>query len=158
MAPSKSFNLAGMQLSYIIIADEDMRHQFNRSLEQLGLGMMNPFALEAAAAAYNDSEEWLDDLIEYLAGNYNYLKDYFAKELPQLKVRELEATYLVWVDFRELGLDVEEIADTMANKAGVALDGGDWFGKTGEGFMRINIACPRELLEQAAEAIVKAFK
>lgn len=158
MAPSKSFNLAGMQLSYIIIADEDMRHQFNRSLEQLGLGMMNPFALEAATAAYNDSEEWLDDLIEYLAGNYNYLKDYFAKELPQLKVRELEATYLVWVDFRELGLDVEEIADTMANKAGVALDGGDWFGKTGEGFMRINIACPRELLEQAAEAIVKAFK
>lgn len=158
MAPSKSFNLAGMQLSYIIIADEKMRHQFNRTLEQLGLGMMSPFALEAAAAAYDESEEWLDDLIEYLHGNYNYLKDYFAKELPQVKVRDLEATYLVWVDFRELGLNFEEIADTMANKAGVALDGGDWFGKAGEGFMRINIACPRELLEQAAEQIVKAFK
>ena len=158
MAPSKSFNLAGMQLSYIIIADENMRHQFNRSLEQLGLGMMSPFALEAATAAYDESEEWLDDLVEYLHGNYNYLKGYFAKELPHLKVRDLEATYLVWVDFRELGLDFEEIADTMANKAGVALDGGDWFGTAGEGFMRFNIACPRELLEQAAEQIVKAFK
>lgn len=158
MAPSKTFNLAGMQLSYIIIADEKMRQQFNRSLEQLGLGMMSPFALEAATAAYNDSEEWLEDLIKYIAGNYNYLKGYFAEELPQVKVHELEATYLVWVDFRELGLNIEELTATMANKAGVALDGGDWFGKVGEGFMRINIGCPRELLEQAVEAIAKAFK
>lgn len=158
MAPSKTFNLAGMQLSYIVIPDEGLRHKFERSLEQLGLGMMNPFALEAATAAYNDSEEWLEELIEYIHGNFEYLKTYFAKELPEVEVRELEATYLVWLDFRGLDLDTEELNEIMTNKAGVALDGGTWFGEEGEGFMRINIASPRELVEEAAESIVKAFK
>ncbi len=158
MAPSKSFNLAGMQLSYIIIPDEKIRHQFQRSLDQIGLGMMNPFAVEAAAAAYNDSEEWLDKLIEYLHGNFKYLKERIENELPKVKVRELEATYLVWLDFRELGYTGVELNELIAGKAGVALDGGDWFGESGEGFMRVNIACPREILEKALDAIIEVCK
>lgn len=94
MAPSKTFNLAGMQLSYIIISNDELRRKFARTLTQASLGMSNPFAIESATAAYNDSEEWLDELLKYIEGNFNYTKDYFAKELPALKVHDLEATYL----------------------------------------------------------------
>lgn len=158
MAPSKTFNLAGMQLSYIIISNEQIRQKFARALTQIHIGRSNPFAIEAAAAAYDESEAWLEELLEYLEGNYNFLKDYFSKNLPELRVQELEATYLVWLDFREFDFEVEELDEVIFNRAKVGLDGGSWFGPEGEGFMRINIASPRSIIEKAAEEIVRAVK
>ena len=111
----------------------------------------------AAAAAYNEAEPWLDDLIEYLHGNYTYLKSYLEQELPGVTVYELQGTYLVCVDFQAVVPDQEERIRLLEEKAGVGLDHGEWFGDNGAGFERINIACPRSILERAASSIVSAF-
>lgn len=158
MSPSKSFNLAGMQISYIVISNPEIRRKYARTLEQVSLGISNPFAIEASTAAYNDSEAWLEELLNYLEGNFNYLKDYLAKELPEVHLHDLEATYLAWVDFKAFNFTVDELEKVIFNQAKVGLNGGNWFGPEGEGFMRINLACPRAIVEKAAEAIVLAVK
>lgn len=158
MAPSKTFNLAGMQLSYVVISDEIKRQQFTRMLEQASIMIVNRFAFESATAAYNDSEDWLEGVIEYIHGNYEYVREYFKEELPDIGIHELEATYLVWMDFRSLDLTLDELSKVIFKDAKVGLDGGDWFGPEGEGFMRMNLACPREIIERACEAIVAGVK
>lgn len=158
MAPSKTFNLAGMQLSYVVISDEIKRQQFTRMLEQASIMIVNRFAFESATAAYNDSEDWLEAVIEYIHGNYEYVREYFKEELPDIGIHELEATYLVWMDFRSLDLTLDELSKVIFKDAKVGLDGGDWFGPEGEGFMRMNLACPREIIERACEAIVAGVK
>lgn len=158
MAPSKTFNLAGMQLSYVVISDEMKRQRFARTLEKSSIGIVNRFSFESAIAAYNDSEAWLESVINYIHENYKYMKAYFKNELPEIEIHELEATYLAWMDFRSLNLTLDELSATIFKDAKVGLDGGDWFGPEGEGFMRMNLACPREVIEKACEAIVAGVK
>lgn len=154
MAPSKTFNLAGLQMSYVVISDDDKRRKFARTLEQSSIEIVNSFSFEGAIAAYNDSEDWLEALIEYIHENYKYAKAYFEKELPEVGIHELEATYLMWMDFRSLDLTLDELTEVIFRKSKVGLDGGDWFGPEGDGFMRMNLACPRSMVKQACEAIV----
>jgi cystathionine beta-lyase len=161
LAASKTFNLAGLQQSSIVISNPTLRKEFTNQIENLGFtngigGTL--FGAVAAAAAYNDAEPWLDDLIEYLQGNYTYLKSYLEQKLPGVVVYELQGTYLVWVDFQAVVPDQEERIRLLEEKAGVGLDHGEWFGDNGAGFERINIACPRSILRRAAESIVEAFK
>ncbi|BDR57709.1 MalY/PatB family protein [Xylocopilactobacillus apicola] len=156
-APSKTFNLAGLQFSNVIIENPERRHDFQRALNNVGLGSSNPFALVATTAAYDEGEEWLDELREYLAGNLAWIKDYLAKNLPQIKIREHEATYLIWLDCRQLGLSDSELEQVMYRKAKVAMDAGTWFGPEGSGFMRFNMACPISEVKGAFESIYKAI-
>lgn len=158
MAPSKTFNLAGMQLSYVVISNEVKRQQFARTLEQASIGIVNRFAFEAATAAYNESENWLEAVIDYIHENEKFVKNYFKRELPEVTIHELEATYLLWIDFRKLDLTLDELTTLIFRDAKVGLDGGDWFGPEGAGFMRMNLACPRSLIEEACEAIIRAVK
>ena len=152
-AASKSFNLAGLKISNIIIPDEERRQNFNDTILRHGLYGANAFGLVALEAAYNHGEDWLEAVMEYVEDNYHFMADYIAEHLPQLKVVRPEGTYLVWVDFRALGLDPEARKAMMMEAAKVYLDEGELFGSEGEGFERFNIACPRSILEEALERI-----
>jgi len=159
-AASKTFNLAGLQQSNIIIPNARLRSDFSIYMETLGVGPRGGgtlFGAIATQAAYNGAEPWLDDLLFYLRQNYLYLKDSLEANLPGIRVFSLEGTYLAWVDFRPLGLTPEQIIQKIENNAGLALDHGEWFGKDGAGFERFNLACPRSVLKKAVAAVVKAF-
>lgn len=152
MAASKTFNLAGMQVSQIVIPNPDHRHAFIKTMEKSRLGANNPFGVEAAASAYRQGDQWLEELIDYIWANYQYLKDRF-EALDGVKVHDLQATFLAWLDFRGLGLDQATLNQLIFQQAKVALDAGDWFGPEGQGFMRLNLACPRSILAEACDRI-----
>jgi cysteine-S-conjugate beta-lyase len=158
IAPSKTFNLAGMQLSTIIIPDEEKREKFNAYMGKLGLFAPSPFGITAVEAAYNHGEEWLDELMDYLQGNLSYLTTFINERLPQIDVIEPEGTYLVWLDFNKLDMSHEELEQFVQGEARLALDEGYIFGEGGKGFERINIACPRSVLQEGLERLEKAFK
>ncbi len=158
-APSKTFNLAGLQMSNIIIADPGMRKAFRKTIERNGLGSPNAFGTIALEAAYTKGGDWLKQVLKYIEGNLDFLKGYISKNIPAIKVIEPEATYLVWLDFRELGLGKESLTDLLRNRAGVALDEGYIFGEAeGIGFARMNIACPRKILKDGLVRIENAVK
>jgi len=160
-SPSKTFNLAGLQQSSLIIPNQTLRNETSIYFETLGVGPKGSgtmFGAIATAAAYNGAEPWLEDLLLYLKDNYIYLKTSLEEQLPGVTVFDLEGTYLAWADFRSLGLSVEKIIQIIEGEAGVALDHGDWFGENGAGFERFNIACPRAILEKAVTAVVAGFK
>ncbi len=160
-AASKTFNLAGLGFSNLIIPNEKQRKEMGRFFNGMGMdsrGTANLFGAIAARAAYEGAEPWLNDLITYLHANYLYLKETIEKELPNVHVFNLEATYLPWIDLNPMGLSPQEIIRVIEEKAGIALDHGDWFGKSGAGFERINIACPRQNLSKAVTALTNAFK
>ncbi|MBV7273705.1 MalY/PatB family protein [Clostridium thailandense] len=157
-APSKTFNLAGLQCSNVIIPNSKLKAQFDNANERTGFFSLNHFAYAACEAAYNEGELWLDELLEYLEGNLNYLKSFMAKELPQVKVIETEGTYLVWLDCKALGLTNSELEKLMKEKARIFLDEGYIFGASGAGFERVNIACPRAMLEKALNNMKNAIK
>ncbi len=152
-APSKTFNLAGLKTSNIIIADEQLRARFKKTLGRTGLGGVGAFGVVALEAAYNHGEEWLSQVLDYIMGNLRYLEEYIAEYLPQIKVVPLEGTYLVWLDCRSLGLGKLELEQMMLEEARVYLDEGYIFGTEGEGFERVNLACPRSVLVEALERI-----
>ena len=152
-SPSKTFNLAGLQASNLIISNQAMRDNFNRALAKVGLFTLNSFGIAAVEAACNHGEHWLDQLLPYLEDNFQFLSTFFRERLPQIPVVETEGTYLVWVDFRSLGLDKYALEDLMMHEARVFLNEGYVFGREGEGFERINIACPRSVLAEALERI-----
>jgi len=159
-AASKTFNLAGLQQSNLIIPNDQLRDEFSIYFETLGVGARGAgtlFGAIATQAAYDGAEPWLDELLVYLHQNYLYLKSTLEGQLPGVKVFELEGTYLVWVDFTSLGLSPEKIIQKIEKDAGLALDHGDWFGENGAGFERFNIACPRSILKKAVDAVVAAF-
>ena len=158
IAPSKTFNLAGMQLSTIIIPDEEKREKFNAYMGKLGLFAPSPFGITAVEAAYNHGEEWLDELMDYLQGNLSYLTKFINERLPQIDVIEPEGTYLVWLDFNKLDMSHEELEQFVQGEARLALDEGYIFGESGKGFERINIACPRSVLQEGLERLEKAIK
>ncbi|MBU0972212.1 MAG: pyridoxal phosphate-dependent aminotransferase [Proteobacteria bacterium] len=159
-AASKTFNLAGLQQSSLIIPNDRIRNEVSIYFETLGVGPRGSgslFGAIATQAAYNGAEPWLNDLLVYLYDNFNYLKTTLEGQLPGVKVFDLEGTYLAWVDFRPLGLSPGKIIQVIEEKAGLALDHGDWFGKNGAGFERFNIACPRAVLQKAVKAVVAGF-
>ena len=152
-APSKTFNLAGLLLSNIFISNRELRHKFRQQVNAAGISQLSPFGLVACETAYTQGEEWYQAMLAYVAENIAFTKEYVEKHLPGVEMVEHEGTYLVWLDFRKTGLSVEELEDLIANRAKLWLDSGKIFGKSGEGFQRINVACPRQILEEALHRI-----
>ena len=157
-SPSKSFNMAGMQVSNILILDPQIREAFRRENEANGYSQPGAVGLEAARAAYEFGEEWLDELIVYLADNIEYFRAFLAENLPQLRLIEPEGTYLLWVDFSGVEKDPEELKRRIRDDARLWLDDGIIFGENGALFERFNIACPRRTVERALRQLADAFK
>lgn len=156
-APSKTFNLAGIQVANIIAADEDVRSKIDKALNVNEVCEINAFAVEALIAAYTGGKEWLEELKLYLYDNYTVLRDFFREHLPHLPVLPLEATYLVWVDCSALKQTSEEITRTLLEKEKLWLNEGIMYGAAGEGFIRINIATQRENLIKGLNKIKKIY-
>ncbi len=156
-AASKTFNLAGLHCSNIMIADKTKREAMGASLRSTGFGGMNPFSLLATEVAYREAEDWLDAVLVYIAGNAARVAAVFAERTPEIVVSPLQGTYLQWFDCRSLGLGKDGLEDLMLNKARIYLDEGYIFGKEGEGFERINLACPRAIVDKALDRITAAI-
>lgn len=148
IAPSKTFNLAGLYSSSIIIQNDSLRRRFKVAEERVHLSA-NLFGIVAAEAAYRHGEEWLRQLMAYLRGNIDLVTGFFAEEMPAITVSPAEATYMLWLDFRKLGIPAPEVKKRLIERAGLGLVEGPVFGAGGEGFQRINIGCPRSTLETA---------
>jgi len=148
MSPSKTFNLAGLEVSSIIIPNKKLRHLFINTRTGI-LPEPNLFGYTALEAAYRFGDEWLDQLLDYLQGNLDFLLKYFANRIPKIKVIKPQGTYLIWLGCRDLGMDDMTLRNFMRDKAKVGLDDGFLFGSGGSGFQRMNIACPRPILEEA---------
>ena len=149
VSPSKSFNLAGLQIATIIARDEAVRQRIDRAININEVCDVNPFGIEATIAAYNEGEDWLLQLLEYLKGNYDYLCEFFRMHLPHIPVTQLEGTYLVWTDCRSLNILSETLQSRLLEETGLWLNSGTMYGAEGEGFLRWNIACPRAVLQDA---------
>lgn len=156
-APSKTFNLAGLQVSNIFIANKDLKAKFTQEIIRSGYSQLNTMGLIACQAAYEKGAPWLDELKEYLEENLNFIRSFLKEHLPQIKLVEPQGTYLVWLDFHGLGLTEEELEKLIINGAKLWLDSGAMFGSEGKGFQRINIACPRSILERAFSQMEKAI-
>jgi aminotransferase/cystathionine beta-lyase len=157
-APSKTFNLAGMHTSNIIIPNEDIRKKYLAEVESNGFFSLGILGYKACEIAYTQCEGWLDELIALIHHNHLVLKDYFAKNLPEVKVYDLEGTYLQWIDFRPLGLEKDELENLMHMEAEVFFDEGYVFGEAGSGFERMNIACPTHVMVEGLERVVEAVE
>ena len=159
VAPSKTFNIAGLQMSAIIIPNQELRTKFEKVMTKR-VYIPNLFGTVAFDAAYGDPEceEYLEQLIDYLWKNYLFIDEYLKKNMPKIKCQKPDATYLLWLDCRELGLKEEELERFCLKEGGVAFDSGRWFGRDGSGFMRMNIGCPKSLLEKALEQLQKAYE
>lgn len=156
-SPSKAFNTAGLPASVAIIPDEKTRTRFKRASEKLLKGP-SVFGLEAMSAGYRNGKEWLEDQLEYLKRNRDYSISFFERETPDIRTIEPEGTTLLWMDFRKLGLSSEELEKLILEEARVGLDFGHWFGPGGEGFLRLNFACPRSILQEGLERIGSAVE
>lgn len=157
-SPSKSFNTAGLQIANIVCKDEEMRRRIDRVINIYEVCDVNPFGPVALKAAYNESEDWLDALNLYLWDNYRLLKQYLADHLPTAQVLKLEGTYLAWVDISALGITSEAATEKLLEEGKVFVSSGTHYGATaGEGYLRINLACQRDLLRQGLERLVKVL-
>jgi cystathionine beta-lyase len=157
-AASKTFNLAGLACSNVIISNPGLRKTFRQVIKTLAIGTPNIFGLIAAEAGYRTGGKWLEELCLYIKANNEFLEHFIKENLPEIKTAPLEGTYLAWLDFNEFSLPDEELTDILIKEAKVWLDNGPQFGKGGEGFQRLNLACPRSILEKALSGIEKAFK
>lgn len=158
IAPSKTFNLAGLATSALIIPNEAHRKVYEKILDDLHVGMGNLFGITSLEAAYDGGEEWLGQLLAYLDQNLELLNNFIFSRIPGIKVVPAEATYLIWLDFRGLGLKGKELKEFVIQKAGIGLNDGPSFGPGGDGFQRINIALPRKILTEALEKLERAVK
>jgi len=156
LAATKTFNLPGLQTSFVVASNPNMRRRFDARIKTLALHMASHFAQDAVEAAYTEGEAWLDEMLDYVAGNLDYAIGYLAEHLPEVKPMRPDGTYLLWLDCRGLQLDVRGLKDLMYNKAGVAFNEGSIFGEEGEGWLRINLACPRAVVEEALERFCRA--
>lgn len=157
-APSKTFNLAGLSLSNIFIPNRELKRQFKAELKAAGTGLMGVMGLVACQTAYEKGEEWYHAMKSYVQANIEFTKKYVEENLPGVKMIDHEGTYLVWLDFRETGLGVDELEDLIIHKAKLWLDSGKIFGKNGEGFQRINVACPRSTVKEALDRMKEAMQ
>ncbi|MDR3602815.1 MAG: PatB family C-S lyase [Desulfosporosinus sp.] len=157
-APSKTFNLAGLQTSNLIIPNAKIRQAFQASFNLTGIHNPNLFGITALEAAYRYGRDWLDQLMHYLKGNVEFLMSFLDQELPQIQAIQPEGTYLVWLDFRSLGMESKALQKFLIHKAGVGLNAGYLFGPGGEGFARLNLGCPRSTLAEGLQRIKTAVK
>ena len=155
-APSKTFNLAGLQISNIFIPNENLRKAFKTEIDRTGYDEPNALGVVACEAAYRAGEDWLEQLRAYLLKNLNFLRDFLQEKIPQIHLVEPEGTYLVWLDCSELGITGKELDQFIVDKAGLWLDGGSMFGPSGAAFQRVNIACPQATLELALNKLKAA--
>ena len=156
-APSKTFNLAGLQQSNIFIPNESIRRKFKAEISATGFDEPNIFGITAAQAAYESGDEWYDAATAYIKSNIDFAADFVKDNLPGVKLIDTQGTYLIWLDFRNLGINAVELDDILINKAKLWLDSGKIFGKAGEGFQRINTTCPRSVLKEALSRIAKVI-
>ena len=155
-APSKTFNIASLMISNILIPNPELKRKFKHQMDAAGVSQLNVLGLVACEAAYDHGEEWYQAMKAYVKENIEFVKQYVEEQLSGVNMVEHEGTYLVWLDFRGTGLSVEELDDKIINQAKLWLDSGKIFGSCGEGFQRINVACPRDVLEEALERIKNA--
>lgn len=155
-APGKTFNLAGLQTSNIFIPSPKLRKLFQKQLDETGYSQLNAAGITACEAAYRDGEEWYQAMHAYVAENIRFTRTFVEQRIPGVNMVKQEGTYLVWLDFRELGITVEELEDLIVNRAGLWLDSGRIFGDGGRGFQRINVACPRAVLAEALTKLERA--
>ena len=158
MAPSKSFNLAGLATSSVIISNPSVREKFNLMMEQLHIGGGNIFGIEASIAAYSNGKEWIEKMLEYVNDNMNLVYNYCRGNIPLIKPVKAEATYLIWLDCSDLGMDDISLHKFMIEKAGLGLNDGQTFGPGGSGFQRMNLACPRSVVDKALWQLAEAVK
>ena len=156
-SPSKTFNIAGLQISNIFISNPEKATAFRRQVAAAGYSQVGLPGLVACEAAYRHGDEWLEGVLAYIKANAEFTRAYLQEHLPRVKMTKLEGTYLVWLDFRNYGLTDKELDEKILNQAGLWLDSGAVFGKCGEGFQRINIACPRKTLHQALDRLIDVF-
>lgn len=152
-APSKTFNIAGIVSSFAVVPDDGLRERFFSWVEANEMGSAHIFAPIATVAAYRKGSLWRRQMLEYIEGNIGFIISYCKDNIPQIKPLRPQASFLVWLDCRGLGLDHDSLIDLFVNKAGLALNDGEMFNPGGEGFMRLNVGCPRKLLETAMEAL-----
>lgn len=155
---SKTFNVAGLTTSYAIIPNKKLLHDYNKKLQTPHLHMGNIFGTEALIAAYEHGEEWLEQLLDYLSENIRLVTNFFEKNYPEIKVIKPESTFLVWIDFRSLNLSGKELKDLFFNKIKIAINEGSMFGAEGEGFIRLNVGCPKSTIQKALELIKNELK
>ena len=157
-SPSKSWNIAGLQIANIICSDSQVRERIDRAININEVCDVNPFGVEALMAAYNESGWWIDQLCGYLKDNYDYLRSFVAEHMPKVGVTTLEGTYLVWLDIRPLAITSDEATQRLLSEAKVMVNSGTMYGdRAGEGFIRVNIACPRSQLISALESMSKVL-
>ena len=158
-SPSKNFNTAGLQIANIICSHPSWRRRIDRAININEVCDVNPFGIVALEAAYNESEDWVDELCQYLWGNYTVLRDFIEKNIPQWKLCRLEGTYLPWVDISAMGITSQELCDRLLSEAKVWINPGTMYGpKTGEGYVRLNIATQRSRLVEALNRVAKALE
>lgn len=157
MAPSKAFNMPGMAASHTVIYNEGLRKRFVSYLDAGELDMGHVLAYPAVEAAYTKGDEWLEQCLAYVQANIDYVEAYLQENLPAIQAMRPQASYLVWLDCRKLGLSQEALVDFFVSGARLALNDGAMFGKEGEGFMRMNVGCPRSILEQAMKQLKEAY-
>ena len=155
VSPSKAFNIAGLQIANIVCADEAVRQRINEVINLYEINNVNPFGVIATIAAYNEGESWLLQLLDYLRGNYECMRDYCARHLPDFSIAELEGTYLAWMDCRKFRLPSRELEERLLQEAKLWLNAGTMYGDAGEGFMRWNLACPRARMLEGLERFRK---
>ncbi len=155
-APTKTFNMAGLISSYAIVPDEGLRTRLYRWISANELDEPSIFATIAAAAAYREGEEWRRQMLRYVEANVDFLTDFVAQRIPQIRVFRPQASFLVWLDCCGLGLNHRQLLDLFINRARLALNDGEMFGRGGEGFMRINVGTPRVILREALERLADA--
>lgn len=158
MAPSKTFNLAGLATSFVISSNKKLLRKYDRVLEHVHVGMGNVFGHVALESAYNHGGEWLNELMHYLKQNVDYMHQFLKSNIPEVNMVIPEGTYLVWLDFRNWKLSDNDLKNFMVHEAGLGLSDGPMFGKNGSGFQRMNIACPKSQLKKALEQLYQAYK
>ncbi len=156
-SPTKTFNIAGLQISNIIVTNKDLRYRLRKQIDAFGYSQANAIGIFACVAAYQYGDEWLEAVRSYIWDNIEYTRDYIQKNISHIKVFDTQATYLMWLDFRKIGLSDEEIDRRIIHEAGLWLDSGEIFGERGKGFQRINVACPRSVLAEALTKLSNVF-
>lgn len=146
VSPSKAFNIAGLQIANIVAFDNDLRSRIDKAININEVCDVNPFGVAATIAAYNEGEEWLNQLVDYLHGNYEAMAEFCRRELPEFPIARLEGTYLVWMDCSSLGMSSDALEHALLDDACLWLNAGTMYGAEGEGYMRWNIACPRSVM------------
>lgn len=157
IAPSKTFNLAGLSTSSIVVTNPELRKTLNKVMDNLHIGNGNIFGTEASVAAYSEGKEWLDSLLVYIDQNIEYVREYCKSSIPEIIPVQPEATYMIWLDCRKTGMTGKELQDFFINKAGVGMNEGSTFGPGGEGFMRMNLGTTHQVVKKAMEQIELAI-